>query len=469
MKKSLYRAVGATEMVGRHPASHPLTLHQFNNLVKEVLEDGFPESYWLIAEISKVTERGHCYLELVDKDATGIHAQARATIWNNKYRRIAQYFTEKTGQPLRQGLKILFNASLQYHELYGLSLDIHDVDPQYTIGDLARQRQEILARLETEGLLFKNGQLTLPMVPQRIAIVSSPTAAGYQDFIHQTLHNAHRYYFTCTLFPAIVQGNDAPASVAQALRQIHERSAEFDLAIIIRGGGSQMDLSCFDNYDIATGIAHLPLPLLTGIGHERDETITDLVAHTRLKTPTAVAAFLVDTCRYFEETMETIFQELLTVASDQLTAAREDLERQSLALDQLVGENLNQRREKLNRYENALLRQAERQTDRKEKQFLQLTDKLKYLVRHRLQQEHNRLDRHELKATLLDPAALLKRGMSRTYLNGKLLTSLDQLKEGDVIETHLGDGRIRSRIITFHQESTEDNTAAIHNLTPNHE
>lgn len=452
-RSARFKSNPVEDIVGQTTAGRPLSLFQFNNLVKEVLSDGFPETYWVIAEISKVTDRGHCYLELVEKDDTGTHAQARATIWSSKYRRISQQFASSTGQPLRQGLKILFNASLQYHELYGLSLDIHEVDPNYTIGELARQRQEILERLEKEGLLFLNGRLPLAMVPQRIAIISSPTAAGYQDFVHQLASNPYGYHFACSLFPAIVQGNEAPASVVKALRLVQERPGEFDLAVIIRGGGSQMDLSCFDNYDIAVHIARLPLPLLTGIGHERDETITDLVAHTRLKTPTAVASFLIDTCRVYEETLTGIFQELLTVAADRLNAARENLERQSLTLYHLVSENLSQRRERLNRHENTLLRNAERQADRHEKQLFQLGEKLKFAVQTRLQQESSRLDQHHLKTSLLDPVALLKRGLSRTYLNGRLLTSIDQLQEGDVIETQLSDGRIQSLVVTFQKKA----------------
>jgi len=447
-----FKSNAVENSVGQTTAGRPLSLFQFNNLVKEVLSEGFPETYWVIAEISKVTDRGHCYLELVEKGDTGTHAQARATIWSSKYRKISQHFAASTGQPLRQGLKILFNASLQYHELYGLSLDIHEVDPNYTIGELARQRQEILERLEKEGLLFLNSQLPLPMVPQRIAIISSPAAAGYQDFVHQLTGNPYGYHFACTLFPALVQGNEAPASVVQALKLVQARKEKFDLAVIIRGGGSQMDLSCFDHYDIAVHIARLPLPVLTGIGHERDETITDLVAHTRLKTPTAVASFLVDACRVYEETMTGIFQELMTVAADRLNAARETLERQSLTLYHLVGENLSQRRERLSRYENTLLRHAERQADQHEKGLFQLGEKLKFAVQRKLQQENSRLEQHQLKTSLLDPAALLKRGLSRTYLNGQLLTSLDQLKEGDVIETQLSDGRVQSLVVTFQKE-----------------
>ncbi|MES2732100.1 MAG: exodeoxyribonuclease VII large subunit [Bacteroidota bacterium] len=444
------------DLFGQSSTGQPLTLFQFNTLVKDVLGDSFPATYWIIAEISKITDRGHCYLELVEKDDSGTHAQARGTIWSSKYRKIAQQFAASTGQPLRQGLKILFNASLQYHALYGLSLDIHEVDPNYTIGELARQRQEILARLEKEGLLFLNSQLPLPVVPQRIAIVSSATAAGYQDFTHQLATNAHRYHFVCTLFPAVVQGNDAPASVVQALQQIQERVTEFDVAVIIRGGGSQSDLSCFDNYAIAATIARLPLPLLTGIGHERDETITDLVAHTQLKTPTAVATFLIDTCRYYEDSISNLFHELMTVAADQLNVANEHLEKQSLTLYHLVGNNLNQRKETLSRYENTLLRQAERQVDQQEKHFLQLTERLRFAAQSRLKHEKNRLEVYELKTHLLDPATLLKRGMSRTYLNGQLLTSIDQLKEGDVIETYLGNGRVQSLVVTFQQIASEE-------------
>lgn len=289
----------------------------------------------MVAEVAQVTadrRKGHCYLTLVDKgdDARQMLAQARATIWSSRFQMLGRYFEEKTGQPLKAGLKILFQASVRFHELYGLSLDIVNIDPNYTIGDLARQRQETLKRLEAEGLLDANKLLELPLVPQRLAIISSATAAGYQDFVHQLRNNSFGYAFHTTLFPATVQGNEAPASVKRAMALIAKYRDRFDAIVLIRGGGSQTDLSCFDDYAIAAAIGHSSLPVLTGIGHERDESIADLVAHTRLKTPTAVANFLIDCFRSAEEEIESLYDSIRMFSAQQMKLTKDKLERLSL-------------------------------------------------------------------------------------------------------------------------------------------
>lgn len=315
----------------------PLSLHQLHQQIREELEVAFPESYWVVAEVAQVNtdrRKGHCYLTLVDKgdDARQMLAQARATIWSSRFQMLGRYFEEKTGQPLKAGLKILFQATVRFHELYGLSLDIVNIDPNYTIGDLARQRQETLKRLEAEGLMDANKLLELPLVPQRLAVISSATAAGYQDFVHQLQNNSFGYAFHTTLFPATVQGNEAPASVKRAMTLVAKYTDQFDAIVLIRGGGSQTDLSCFDDYAIAAAIGQSPLPVLTGIGHERDESIADLVAHTRLKTPTAVANFLIDCFRSAEEDMESLYDSISTLSAQQLRLANDRLERLHLRI-----------------------------------------------------------------------------------------------------------------------------------------
>ncbi len=313
----------------------PLSLHQLHQQIREELEVAFPDSYWVVAEVAQVTvdrRKGHCYLTLVDKgaDARQMLAQARATIWSSRYQMLSRYFEEKTGQPLKAGLKVLMQASVRFHELYGLSLDISNIDPNYTIGDLARQRQETLKRLEAEGLLEANKALELPLVPQRLAVISSATAAGYQDFVHQLEQNNFGYFFSLTLIPATVQGNDAPASIQRAMAQAARDTDRYDAIVLIRGGGSQTDLSCFDDYAIAAAIGRSPLPVLTGIGHERDESVADMVAHTRLKTPTAVANFLIDRFRSAEEYSESLFDSIRMFSAQQLKLTDDKLERLSL-------------------------------------------------------------------------------------------------------------------------------------------
>ncbi len=339
----------------------PMSLFELHQQIREELEIAFPESYWVVAELAQVSpdrRKGHCYLTLVDKgdDPRGqILAQARATIWSTRFQMLGRFFEDKTGQPLKAGLKVLLQANVRFHELYGLSLDIINIDPNYTIGDLARQRQETLKRLEDEGLLTANKELAIPMVPQRLAVVSSASAAGYQDFIHQLQHNSYGYTFSTRLFPAIVQGNEAPASIRKAMDLIAKYADQFDACVIIRGGGSQTDLSCFDDYSVAAAIGNSPLPVLTGIGHERDESIADLVANTRLKTPTAVADFIIDTCREAEEAAETLFSSIRMFAAQQLKLTGDRLERHSLRLSNLTTEYLGTHNQKLEQLSRALL------------------------------------------------------------------------------------------------------------------
>ena len=340
--------------------NNPLSLFELHQQIREELEVAFPDSYWVVAELAQVNvdrRKGHCYLTLVDKgdDARQILAQAKATIWASRYQMLSRYFEEKTGQQLRAGLKVLLQASVRFHELYGLSLDISNIDPNYTIGDLARQRQETLKRLDAEGLLEANKALALPLLPQRLAVISSATAAGYQDFIHQLHTNPYGYTFETTLFPAVVQGNEAPASVAAAFNLVAKYKDQFDVVVLIRGGGSQTDLSCFDDYKIAAAIGHSPLPVLTGIGHERDESIADLVANTRLKTPTAVAGFLVDRFREAEELAEDLYDRIRMFSAQQLKTTDDKLERLQLRLHNTTRNLLQNGKDRLEQFSRGLL------------------------------------------------------------------------------------------------------------------
>ncbi|WP_018479154.1 exodeoxyribonuclease VII large subunit [Pontibacter roseus] len=417
----------------------PLSLFELHQQIREELEVAFPESYWVVAEISQVSpdkRKGHCYLNLVDKgdDPRGaVQAQARATIWSARYQMLGRYFEEKTGQQLKAGLKILFQANVRFHELYGLSLDIVNIDANYTIGDLARQRQETLKRLEAEGLLTANKELELPLAPQRLAVVSSATAAGYQDFIHQLQHNGYGYTFDTRLFPAIVQGNEAPASIAKAMSLIARYSHLFDAIVVIRGGGSQTDLSCFDDYKVAAAIGHSPLPVLTGIGHERDESIADLVAHTRQKTPTAVAGFLIDLCREVEVQVESLFDSIYTLSAQYLRLSSDRLERQSLKLSNLTNGYLQKGREKLELFSKSLLL--------KPKNFL---DNQKHLVRDlELEIKANTKDLLHLRGKRLTELSVCVEGYSQRWLHMK---EHDLNKLVHCVETEAKDRLKRSQL-----------------------
>ena len=296
-----------------------LSLLELNALVRRSLEQCLPDEYWIQAELSDVRSNttGHCYLEFVQKDprSNNLVAKARGMIWSNIYRLLKPYFEETTGQLFASGIKVLVKVTVQFHELYGYSLTVLDIDPAYTLGDMARRRREILMQLEEEGVLTLNKELEMPVLPQRIAVISSATAAGYGDFCHQLQHNSGGFFFYTELFPALMQGNQVEESVLAALDRINDRVNEFDVVVIIRGGGATSDLSGFDTYLLAAACAQFPLPVITGIGHERDDTILDMVAHTRMKTPTAVAEFLIGRMDAAAEELEDLQQEVSELAS----------------------------------------------------------------------------------------------------------------------------------------------------------
>ncbi|MDR1601185.1 MAG: exodeoxyribonuclease VII large subunit [Tannerella sp.] len=277
----------------------PMTLSELNERIRLAIHASFYETYWVRAETSDVrinSSSGHCYLEFVEKDElTGqIVAKARGTVWARTFHTLRPYFENVTGQTFGSGLKVMANVSIEFHKLYGYSLTVHDIDPSFTLGDLVRKKQEIILRLKEEGVFDLNRELALPDLPQCIAVITSPEAAGYGDFVNQLLHNPAGYAFYPKLFPAVMQGEKTEESVIAALDRISQHADLFDAVVIIRGGGSASDLYCFDSYLLAAHCAQFPLPVITGIGHERDDSIVDMVAHTRMKTPTAVAAFLID-------------------------------------------------------------------------------------------------------------------------------------------------------------------------------
>ena len=318
------------------PATTPpvaLPLAELLLRVKQTLTERFADSYWVVAEIADLTlprfDGAHCYLTLTDQHQTSrgaqLKAQARATIWSQRYQQLAPAFTEHTGQELRPGLKIMLRVQVKFHEQYGLSLDVLALDPTYTVGELARQRLETIRKLEAKGLLDRQRALPLPLAPQRLAIVSSPTAAGFQDFVRQLEESA--YAFSLALFPAAMQGDDAPASIRAALDAIRPRRQSFDAVIIIRGGGSKTDLLAFDDYGLAAAIGAFPLPVLTGIGHERDEAVVDMAAHLALKTPTAVAAFLAERLARLDAVFDGYGGRVQELAQQALQAAADHLGR----------------------------------------------------------------------------------------------------------------------------------------------
>lgn len=449
-----------------------ITLLELNKNIQETINAGFPDSIWVVAEISelKVNRNGHCYIELIEKDAISDHiiAKSRATIWAFTFRIIKPYFENVTGQQLVPGLKVLIKASIEFHELYGFSLNITDIDPNYTLGDLAQKRAEMLKRLEEEGVIDMNKELKFPGVPQRIAIISSETAAGYQDFINQLENNSYGYKFYHKLFPSVMQGLQTEESIIRSLEKIYEYENLFDIVVIIRGGGSQADLSCFNNYLLAANVAQYPMPVLTGIGHDKDESVVDIVAYKKLKTPTAVAEFIIEKTAGFEETLIDLNNTIITITTEHLQDQESKLNQYGTHVENLVTR-------KIDRQTNALVIKAEKMKSNLAKFYMNqevslntlrnLTDqkatrlfyaqqnkialyknKLKYKSSLFIENKKGILNNMVNKNALLDPVNILKRGYSITYLNGEKLYDIKSVTENDEVITKLFHGFIRSKV-----------------------
>ena len=404
------------------------SLYELNTAIKSVISTAFSEAYWVTAEIAelKCNQRGHCYLELVEKDDDKTVAQTKATIWAYEYRKLSHKFQTATNEPLRPGMKIMLLAVVNFHEVYGLSLNIRDIDPTYTLGEMARKRKEVIERLRKDGLLELNKVLPLPLVPQRIAVISSPTAAGYGDFFNQLDSNRYGYQFVHVLFPALMQGQNAEGSIIEALRKIGKYRHLFDVAVIIRGGGSAVDLNCFDNYSLAAQIARCPLPVITGIGHEKDDTVADIVAHTRMKTPTAVAEFLVSGLRSFEDKVIDIRNRIKAHTGRFLQDVRYRLHSLVRQLGHIPARAVSTRLNKL----------------------LLLQSSLRNCVNQHIKKVDYTLDRTAQALRLLDPVNVLRRGYSITRHKGKNLKDASLVSKGAAIETTLYKGNIVSIIGT---------------------
>jgi len=403
-----------------------VTLFELNKIIKQTLDKNLEPSYWLVAEIGemRVNQKGHCYLDLVEKEENKIIAKSRASIWAYNYRTISSWFERVAGEPLKNGMNVLANVVVSFHEVYGFCLVIRDIDPNFTLGERARRRQEVIDQLKIDGVFTMNQALQLPLVPQRIAVISSASAAGYGDFMDQLSNNQHGYHFEVKLFQAVMQGEQAVESILNALTTIFNQNEKYDLVAILRGGGAQVDLDCYDTYDLAAHVAQFPLPILTGIGHDRDETITDLVAHTKLKTPTAVAEFLISGLRVFEDKLEQLFEQLHS-------QVRQRLDDDAHHLDRLAGELRHVVNKKLNRQQNKV-DSLQHQLQSSSRAYLKFyNEKLTYWQKN---------------LQLLDPALVLKRGYSLTVKNGKTISEQTELNSGDSITTYTEDFKIASTI-----------------------
>lgn len=450
-----------------------LTLSELQLVIKDSLYLALPDMYWVIAEISEIKENynGHCYLELVEKhpDEVSLRARVKAVIWSSRYRFLKSFFESTAGESLREGLKILVRAKIEYHEIYGLSLVINDIDPAFTIGEMALKCQQILKRLEEEGVLTMNRDLNFPVVPQRIAVISSKNAAGYTDFLKHLTGNSYGYVFYTALIDTPMQGRETEAGVISAFEKIAAHLEKFDLAVIIRGGGSQTDLSWFDNYNIAYYITQLPLPVITGIGHEKDLSVTDIVAHRSLKTPTAVADFLIecmnDTDNQLIEMSNGIIDKSQTIIEDN----RNRIDTSRLRLIPLARIMVSEFREELsgimidmiNTGKEYLMRAKLIPAGQRSRLFSgarshltlnrsTLAGRKQNLVnysKNHLISINNQVASLLKSLKILDPMNVLKRGYTITSLNGKIIKKRIQLKKDDLIETRFSDGSVSSKVV----------------------
>lgn len=377
------------------------SLSELCSEIQEVVENDLLERYWVRAEIASLSTRGHCYMELVEKaEDNTLAAKVRATCWNNVYGLLSAYFVQETGQALRIGMQVLVEVSVGFHPVYGLNLNIWNIDPTYTQGDLAKQRQATIRRLKEDGVIDMQKSLEVPTLVRRVAIISAAGAAGYGDFCDQLTNNRYGYKFELSLFAAIMQGDNAPRSIISALNQIVKEEDQWDIVVIIRGGGASTDLGCFDDYELANHCAQFPLPILSGIGHTRDMSIVDMVVHTSVKTPTAAAEWLIER---IEEQIEVI-----TLLSSRLQRATQ---------------------------------YAVIQEQNKLQGYLQ---RMSYAMQRLVIQEQNRLQMWGKTIELHSPERIFKMGYSLTMLNDKPITKIADVKEGDILKTFVQDGIVES-------------------------
>ncbi len=407
-----------------------MTLLQLNRMVRSVLQDRMDGEYWVTGELSDATAGygGHFYGELIQKDESGqsIVARARVNCWARTYNLLRLRFESETGQTLRAGMQVRLLVHVTFHEQYGYSLNIQDVDSTFTLGDMARRRREILAQLEADGILHDNQELSLPRLLIRVAVVSARTAAGYGDFCDQLLHNEYGFHFTTRLFPAVMQGQHVEESVIEALQQIADEPELWDVVVIIRGGGATGDLSDFDSYPLAACIAQYPLPVIVGIGHDRDETVLDFVAHTRVKTPTAAAAFLIDHQAGEAALLDELYQRITVSARERLLREQQNLKHHSAILPLLFTGF----------------------TERQRSTLQLLSQRMSSSFRQWMQAEKHRLQMMEQRLAGLDPRMMLKRGYSITTCNGCIVRSPDDVQQGANITTIIEQGEILSNVIS---------------------
>ena len=380
------------------------SLLELCDCIDEALQSKLEETYWVRAEIASLTERGHCYMELVEKAKNNsIAAKVRATCWSHVYHLLAAYFANETGQMLSVGMQVLLQVEVSFHAVYGLSVNVVGIDPTFTLGDLARQRQQTIQRLQEEGVMDMQRSLKMATLPRRIAVVSASDAAGYGDFCHQLESNSGGFRFHTQLYPAVMQGEQSPASIIRALGEIAERTEEYDVVVIVRGGGASTDLRNFDDYSLALHCANFPLPIIAGVGHTRDVSVVDMVVHTSVKTPTAAAEWLINAMQEQAEKVGELYVRLQRVAQHAIHKQQNRLEA--------------------------------------------LWQALRFATQRRISKQRNQLELWEKTIGIHSPERIYRMGYSLTTMNGKVVRSIHDVKAGEEMLTHTGDGVIRSEVV----------------------
>ena len=449
-----------------------LTLYELNALVRETLALEMPDEYWVEAELSEAREvRGHCYLELIQKDehSNTPVAKASAKCWASTWQLAKPHFMRVTGQEIHAGMKVLLKVYAQFHESYGFSWIVTDIDPTYTMGDMARKRMEIIRQLKEEGVFELQKELQLPMFCQHIAVISSANAAGYGDFVNQLENNEYGFRFHTQLFPAVMQGEGVEQSVIGALNKIfdslecktenlefasanddsslftlHSSLDKFDCVVIIRGGGATSDLSGFDTLALAEHVANFPLPIITGIGHERDESVLDMVSHTRVKTPTAAAAFLIGHLKAVLDAIEDAEQRISSIVRQQMDMEKIRLLHLSQQIPTLFSLVRSRQEASIDRQQGNLRLSVTRRLQEERHRLDIHSHNLMPVIERRLLRERHQLDMLNEKLEALNPELLLRRGYSITLSGGKVVKDASILKSGDELETRLSKGTVRS-------------------------
>ena len=426
-----------------------LSLFELNSLVADVIDSTMSRSYWVQAELSEAREnRGHCYMELIEKNegSNAPIARASAKCWSNVWMLIKPAFIRMTGQEVRAGMKVMLQVHAQFHPQYGFSWIVDDINPEYTMGDMMRKRQEIIRQLKAEGVFELQKELHFPIFAQRIAVISSETAAGYGDFCNQLETNEYELYFHVELFSAVMQGDHVEQSIIQALNQINSREDDFDCVVIIRGGGATADFSGFDTLSLAENVANFPLPIVTGIGHERDESVLDMVSFQRVKTPTAAAAYLIDHLASTLMRVENAQTQIVDSVRRALEVEKMRIQHIGIHIPVLFSVVRTKQEARLDGLSQRLLMKLKETMKQTNFHLSTLQSRILPTLQNRLSIEQHRLEILEQRARLLDPSLPLKRGYSITLCNGKTVRNAKDLKIGDTIITRLEKGEVESRV-----------------------